>query len=93
MAEIATGTFTSNTVQWRNLRTGILFVLVIAIMAVLALVIGKNTSALSKKVTYKIFVPDIGGLAENNLVSVAGKKSRHRAVIGFCFAERYDHWG
>jgi phospholipid/cholesterol/gamma-HCH transport system substrate-binding protein len=59
---------------WRNLRTGILFVAGIALMAVLALVIGKNTSALSSKTTYKMFVLDIAGLAENNLVAVAGKK-------------------
>jgi len=88
MTEIATGTFTSNTVQWRNLRTGILFVIGVAVMAFLALVIGRNTSALSKKVTYKIFVPDIGGLAENNLVSVAGKKVG--TVLSLDFASLND---
>ncbi|MFN3386244.1 MAG: MlaD family protein [Candidatus Thermochlorobacter sp.] len=88
MAETAANALTSNTAQWRNLRTGILFTLGVAVMAVLALVIGKNTSALSKKVTYKIFVPDIGGLAENNLVSVAGKKVG--TVLSLDFASPND---
>ncbi|MDW8465058.1 MAG: MlaD family protein [Chloroherpetonaceae bacterium] len=74
MAETAKSALTSEGVRWRDVRTGILFVLGVAIMGILALVIGKNTSALSKKVTYKVLVPDITGLAENNLVSVAGKK-------------------
>lgn len=74
MAEVASSALTQGGVRWRDVRTGILFVLGVALMAVLALVIGKNTSALSKKVTYKVLVPDISGLAENNLVSVAGKK-------------------
>lgn len=88
MAETATNVLTSGGVQWRNLRTGILFTLGIAVMAVLALVIGKNTSALSKKVTYKLFVTDIGGLAENNLVSVAGKKVG--TVLALDFASPND---
>lgn len=88
MAETATNVLTSGGVQWRNLRTGILFTLGVAVMAVLALVIGKNTSALSKKVTYKLFVPDIGGLAENNLVSVAGKKVG--TVLSLDFASPND---
>jgi len=88
MSETASSSLTTGGVQWRNLRTGILFVIGITLMAVLALVIGKNTSALSSKTTYKMFVPDIAGLAENNLVAVAGKKVG--TVLALNFASPND---
>lgn len=43
-------------------------------MGLLILLIGRNTSAFTSKASYRIFVRDIKGLAENNLVSVSGKK-------------------
>lgn len=61
-------------IGWRNLRTGILFVGGIVLMMVLGLIIGKNTNLLTGKRTAYIFVPDIKGLTEGNLVSISGKK-------------------
>ena len=59
---------------WRNVRTGILFVIGIALVASLALVIGKNTTMLTSYSTAHILIPDIKGLNTGNLVSIAGKK-------------------
>lgn len=64
----------SSTINWKNLRTGLLFVSGIVLAAVLGLVIGKNTSLLSGLTNVYIFVQDVQGLAENNFVSVSGKK-------------------
>ncbi|MBC8044760.1 MAG: MCE family protein, partial [Rhizobacter sp.] len=69
--------------RWNNLRTGLLFVAGIALVGVLALIIGRNSSTLTSKVKYKLFVSDIGGLEENNLVSVAGKKVGNVTLLSF----------
>jgi phospholipid/cholesterol/gamma-HCH transport system substrate-binding protein len=77
--------------RWRNLRTGLLVFFGLALVALLALIIGRNTSILTKKVTYKLFVTDIKGLAENNMVAVAGKKVG--AVTTLTFTTRNDTIG
>jgi len=59
---------------WKDLRTGLLFVFGIGMFAVLAAIIGKNTSVLTGVKDVYIFVTDVQGLAENNYVAVAGKK-------------------
>lgn len=60
--------------RWRNLRTGVLFVTGLLLMGWLALYIGKNTGLLTKHDHAFVFVPDIKGLTEGNLVSISGKK-------------------
>jgi phospholipid/cholesterol/gamma-HCH transport system substrate-binding protein len=61
-------------IGWRNLRTGILFVAGIIIAGALGLVIGKNTSLLSRHDTAYLFLADIKGLSEGNMVAISGKK-------------------
>jgi len=64
----ATGT------RWRDLRTGFVFVAGLALAGTLALLIGKNTGLLTKHDTAHIFLADIKGLTEGNMVTVSGKK-------------------
>ncbi len=59
---------------WKDLKTGLLFVFGLALFAILAAVIGKNTSVLTGVKDVYIFVEDVQSLAENNFVAVAGKK-------------------
>jgi len=63
-----------NALQWGDLKTGIFFVLGIAFAAWLGLAIGKNTNMFSGVTTIRILARDVQGLAENNFVSVSGKK-------------------
>lgn len=77
--------------RWRNLRTGLVFTLGMALVGVLAAIIGKNTSAFSSKVHVKIFVQDVKGLNVANFVSVAGKKVG--VVSGLNFVRRSDTLG
>ena len=59
---------------WRNVRTGILFVIGLGLVASLALIIGKNTTLLTSHSIVHLLIPDIKGLNTGNLVSIAGKK-------------------
>jgi phospholipid/cholesterol/gamma-HCH transport system substrate-binding protein len=61
-------------VGWRNLRTGMLFVAGIVLAGILGLIIGKNTSILNRHDRAYLFITDIKGLAEGNMVAIAGKK-------------------
>ncbi len=61
-------------VGWRNLRTGLLFVAGIILAGTLGLIIGKNTSILNRHDKAYLFITDIKGLAEGNMVAIAGKK-------------------
>jgi phospholipid/cholesterol/gamma-HCH transport system substrate-binding protein len=63
-----------NALKWSDLRTGIFFVVGIGFAAWLGLAIGKNTNLFSGVRTVKILSRDVQGLAENNFVSVSGKK-------------------
>ncbi|MEI7695146.1 MAG: MlaD family protein [Chlorobium sp.] len=63
-----------NALKWSDLKTGIFFVFGIGFAAWLGLVIGKNTNLFSGVTTIKILSRDVQGLAENNFVSVSGKK-------------------
>ncbi|AAM71571.1 MAG TPA: MCE family protein [Chlorobaculum sp.] len=60
--------------KWSDLKTGIFFLLGLGFAAYLGLVIGKNTSIFTGVTTIKVMTRDVNGLAENNFVSVAGKK-------------------
>jgi phospholipid/cholesterol/gamma-HCH transport system substrate-binding protein len=60
--------------RWRNVRTGIIFTLGLALAGWLALFIGKNTGLLTEHKHVFLFVTDIKGLTEGNLVSISGKK-------------------
>ncbi len=60
--------------QWRDLRTGLIFVIGLIVAAVLLLIVGKNSPVINKFIDLKIFVQDIEGLAENNFVAISGKK-------------------
>jgi phospholipid/cholesterol/gamma-HCH transport system substrate-binding protein len=64
----------SGNLRWRNLRTGLLFLFGIALAGMLGLIIGKNTGLLTKHDSAHIFVEDIRGLTEGNMVSISGKK-------------------
>jgi phospholipid/cholesterol/gamma-HCH transport system substrate-binding protein len=60
--------------KWSDLRTGIFFVFGIGFAAYLGLVVSKNSSVLTGVTVVKILSRDVQGLAENNFVSVSGKK-------------------
>ncbi|NTU67570.1 MAG: MCE family protein [Chlorobiaceae bacterium] len=60
--------------KWSDLKTGIFFVLGLGFAAYLGLVIGKNTSMFTGVTTISVMTNNVNGLAENNFVSVAGKK-------------------
>lgn len=63
-----------NALKWSDLKTGIFFLLGLAFAAYLGLVIGKNSSIFTGTTTIKVLSRDVQGLAENNFVSVSGKK-------------------
>ncbi|ABL64716.1 MlaD family protein [Chlorobium phaeobacteroides] len=63
-----------NALKWSDLKTGIFFILGIGFAAYLGLVIGKNSSLFTGVTTIKIISNNMQGLAENNFVSVSGKK-------------------
>lgn len=78
-------------VGWRNLRTGILFVGGLILAGTLGLIIGKNTSLLSRHDTARLFITNIQGLTEGNMVAISGKKIG--VVKSMDFAERNDSSG
>ncbi len=63
-----------NALKWSDLRTGIFFLLGLGFAAYLGLVVGKNSSLFTGVTTIKVLSRDVQGLAENNFVSVSGKK-------------------
>ena len=63
-----------NALKWSDLKTGIFFVFGLGFAAYMGLVIGKNTNLFSGVTTIKIVSRDVQSLAENNFVSVSGKK-------------------
>ncbi len=63
-----------NTLRWRDLRTGIFFVVGVAFTAYIGLVVGKNSALFKSVTTINLVAKSIGSLAENNFVSVSGKK-------------------
>jgi phospholipid/cholesterol/gamma-HCH transport system substrate-binding protein len=60
--------------RWRNLRTGLLFVAGLVIAGILGLIIGKNSSLLTRHDTAYLFISSIKGLSEGNMVAISGKK-------------------
>jgi len=63
-----------NTLKWSDLKTGIFFMVGIGLAAYLGLVVGKNSSLFKSVTTINMLAPNVENLAENNYVSVAGKK-------------------
>ena len=63
-----------NSLKWSDLKTGIFFVFGLGFAAYMGLFIGKNTSLFSGVTTVKIVSRDVQSLAENNFVSISGKK-------------------
>ncbi len=63
-----------NALKWSDLRTGIFFVFGICFAAYMGLVIGKNSNLFTGVTTIKILSSDVQSLAENNFVSISGKK-------------------
>ena len=63
-----------NALKWSDLRTGIFFILGIGFAAYIGLVVGKNSNLFSGITTVKILSRDVQSLAENNFVSISGKK-------------------
>ncbi len=78
-------------IGWRNLRTGILFLGGILLAGALGLIIGKNTSLLARHDTAYLFLSDIRGLSEGNMVAISGKKIG--VVESMDFAHRGDTAG
>lgn len=78
-------------VGWRNLRTGILFIGGILLAAALGLIIGKNSNLLTRHDTAYLFMSDIRGLSEGNMVAISGKKIG--VVQAMDFANRNDTSG
>lgn len=63
-----------NELKWRDLRTGMFFIVGIGLAAYLGLVVGKNSSLFKSVTTINMVAANVGSLAENNFVSVSGKK-------------------
>ncbi|MBF0587339.1 MCE family protein [Prosthecochloris sp. N3] len=63
-----------NTLKWSDLKTGIFFVIGISLAAYLGLVVGKNSSLFKSQTTINMLATDVESLAENNFVSLSGKK-------------------
>lgn len=63
-----------STLRWRDLKTGTLFIVGLLVAGWLGLYIGKNTGLLTGHKYIHLFVRDIQGLTENNLVAISGKK-------------------
>lgn len=84
-------TSSGGSVRWRNLRTGLLFLVGVALAGTLGLIIGKNTGLLSKHDTVHLFVEDIRGLTEGNMVSISGKKVG--TIAAMHFTSRHDTSG
>ncbi|MDT9546891.1 MAG: MCE family protein [Chlorobium sp.] len=63
-----------NALKWSDLKTGIFFIFGIGFAAYLGLVIGKNSSLFTGVTTVKVLAGNMQGLAENNFVSISGKK-------------------
>ncbi|HET6513119.1 MAG TPA: MlaD family protein [Candidatus Kapabacteria bacterium] len=63
-----------SSLRWRDLKTGIVFTIGLLVVGWLGLFIGKNTGLLEGHKYVKIFVKDIKGLTESNLVAISGKK-------------------
>lgn len=84
MSETASpDTSSGGSVRWRNLRTGLLFLIGVALIGTLGLIIGKNTGLLTKHDSAHLFVEDIRGLTEGNMVSISGKKVGTIAAMHF----------
>lgn len=64
----------ASALRWRDLKTGILFTVGLLVAGWLGLYIGKNTGLLSGHKYVQLFVKDIKGLTESNLVAISGKK-------------------
>jgi phospholipid/cholesterol/gamma-HCH transport system substrate-binding protein len=63
-----------STFLWRDLKTGVVFTVGLLFVAWLGMFIGKNTGLLSGHKYVHLFVKDIKGLTESNLVAISGKK-------------------
>jgi phospholipid/cholesterol/gamma-HCH transport system substrate-binding protein len=69
-----TSSTTGQGTSWKNVRTGILFLFGVVLIATLGLIINRNTGVLSSHRTLRFVVDDIRGLAEGNPVQIAGMK-------------------
>lgn len=78
-------------IGWRNLRTGLLFVAGLVLAGILGLIIGKNTSLLTRHETAYLFISSIKGLSEGNMVAISGKKIG--VVKSMDFTRRNDTTG
>jgi phospholipid/cholesterol/gamma-HCH transport system substrate-binding protein len=72
-----------NALKWSDLKTGIFFILGIGFAAYLGLVIGKNTNMFTGVTTIKVMSQDMQSLAENNFVSISGKRIGSVSKMGF----------
>ncbi|NTV97978.1 MAG: MCE family protein [Chlorobiaceae bacterium] len=72
-----------NALKWSDLKTGIFFILGIGFAAYLGLVIGKNTNMFTGVTTIKVLSQDMQSLAENNFVSISGKRIGTVSKMGF----------
>lgn len=69
--------------SWKNVRTGILFVVGLVLVATLGLIINRNTGVLSSHRSLRFVVDDIRGLAAGNPVQIAGMKVGSVSGMGF----------
>lgn len=77
--------------RWRNLRTGLLFFAGLVIAGTLGLIIGKNSSLLTRHDAAYLFISSIKGLSEGNMVAISGKKIG--TVKSMDFSSRNDTAG
>ena len=71
---MSTSNTTGGAIRWRDLSTGILFLVGLVLVGVLGLVINKNTDLLVSPRVVKIFLKDTRGLARGNSVTISGMK-------------------
>jgi phospholipid/cholesterol/gamma-HCH transport system substrate-binding protein len=72
-------------VAWKNVRTGVLFLLGLVLVATLGLIVNRNTGILASHRSVLFVVDDIRGLATGNPVQIAGMKVG--SVVGMHFTK------
>jgi phospholipid/cholesterol/gamma-HCH transport system substrate-binding protein len=71
---MADSTRRDKALRWRNLKTGIVFLIGMIVVGWLAFFIGRNSGLITAHHLVYVFSPDSKGLQEGNFVGISGKK-------------------